>query len=407
MSRTLRARGALRRAGVGLSLAVMALALAGCASSVPTTDAPSSIPPSPTALATWARTAGGTWATVAMGHLDHPLDTFWQLLHRPLGAVAWTDEVEPTATATNGGLVLATSPPDDVAVGILPSYDLTFTPIVSTANSGHSWSAGLFDHEMVPAPNAFAIGPGGRALAIAARGRHGDEVFTSMVDLSSWKPLVTASVLDSAPHAAACSPRGISAVGFVRGTVVIGAACARPGRAGLFTDHAEDLAFVGPHLSPPLSHDLVAVLGLDPVRTGLVALLGLSGHHQTELIASWTADGTSWQDSLPLHVAHGQRLVSYGPTAGGGIFALLAGRKGDQQLDTVGEPAGTWHPLPAPPPDTATIAYPTGGGANALAVHGTVLTVWQLLPASDRPASDRWSEIQVLHVPIQFGSSNP
>ena len=84
---------------------------AACASTSSPSRRPIGPPPTlfPTPLATSIQTAQGTWATVAMGHLDDPDNTFWQLFFRPAGSIAWSNQVEATATATNGGLVLARS----------------------------------------------------------------------------------------------------------------------------------------------------------------------------------------------------------------------------------------------------------------------------------------------------------
>ena len=58
-------------------------------------------------------------------------------------------------------------------------------------------------------------------------------------------------------------------------------------------------------------------------------------------------------------------------------------------------------PLPPLPPRTATLAPGPGGTADALAVRRGTLTVWQHVPGG--PA---WAKVQVLNVPIQYGSSS-
>jgi len=58
-------------------------------------------------LATSIETSAGSWAIVAMGHLDQPLNTFWQLFFRPTGGALWSDRAAALAVATNGGLVVA------------------------------------------------------------------------------------------------------------------------------------------------------------------------------------------------------------------------------------------------------------------------------------------------------------
>ena len=118
----------------------------------------------PTPLATSVQTSDGTWATIPMGRLDEPLNTFWQLFYRPDGSVPWSNRVEATATATNGGLVLASAGPS-LLVGVRPSVDLTFTPLISTSNGGRSWSDGLVAKELAARPDALAT-TAGHALAL-------------------------------------------------------------------------------------------------------------------------------------------------------------------------------------------------------------------------------------------------
>lgn len=151
----------------------------------------------PTPLATSVEAGGGTWATVPMGKLTQPLNTFWQLFYRSNGSSSWSDKVQATAVATNGGLVLAAAR-KSLSVGVRPSNDLTFSPIISTVDSGRSWSNGLLTQGLAAHPEALATGPGGTALAIVD-GRRGGEVLNSTQGLSSWQPLVSTN---------ACSRRG-------------------------------------------------------------------------------------------------------------------------------------------------------------------------------------------------------
>ncbi len=149
-------------------LAIVALAGAGlgpCSSAAGPRSraaATAAAPSVPTPLATSVQTATGTWATLPMGRLDQPLNTFWQLLFRPAGATSWSNQVEATATATNGGLVLSPRG-GSLIVGVLPSVDLTFTPLVATADRGRSWSTGLITAGLAARPDALASAGGGRA----------------------------------------------------------------------------------------------------------------------------------------------------------------------------------------------------------------------------------------------------
>ena len=157
--------------------------------------------PLPTPLATSVQAGGGTWATVAMGDLSQPLNTFWQLLFRPDGSAAWSDRVEATAVATNGGLVLAGGG-NALVVGVRPSTSCTFSPLISTTNAGRSWSNGLLGQGLAPHPAALANGPTAGRWPSWKAGR-GTKVVRDTGNLLSWQPVTTARTLASAASATA------------------------------------------------------------------------------------------------------------------------------------------------------------------------------------------------------------
>jgi hypothetical protein len=357
----------------------------------------------PTPLATSVQVGGGTWATLPMGNLHQPLNTFWQLFYRANGSTSWSDKVQATAVATNGGLVLAAGG-NSLSVGIRPSQDLTFTPIISTADSGRSWSDGLLTEGIVARPEALATGPGGTALALA-EGRHGGEVLKSTHGLSSWQPLVSAGALSAGASGRACGLRGLTAVGYVSGTAVLGASCDQPGETGLFVQHGASWQSTGPPLSS--QQGAAQVLGLLPLHpgTGLAALLAQTpaGGSATRLLVAWTNDAKTWRASRILTLGQGDRLASIGADDDNGVFVLATLPDGQDELavtDSASSGSG-WRQLSRPPPGTSTLAFGPGTSVAALAVSGTVLTVWAW-----STGSAKWLEKQVMHVPVQFGSSS-
>ena len=139
-------------------LVALAATLAGCSSGAATGAPASAAAPSfPAPLATSVQAFDGSWATVAMGHPGQPTNTFWQLLFWPAGKARWSNRVEATATATNGGLVLAPGG-RSLTVAVRPSADLTFTPLISTSGSATSWSNGLISAGLAARPDALALG---------------------------------------------------------------------------------------------------------------------------------------------------------------------------------------------------------------------------------------------------------
>ena len=92
-------------------------------------------------LATSVSTTLGSWATIPMGHLDDPANTFWEVFSLPAGATTWAAHTPPDV-ADNGGLVAAPTS-TGVVVGFRPSDLLKFSPLASTADGGVTYTTGL------------------------------------------------------------------------------------------------------------------------------------------------------------------------------------------------------------------------------------------------------------------------
>ena len=385
------------------ALAVLALAgtgLESCSSAAGPSSgaaAPAAAPSVPTPLATSVETATGTWATVPMGSLDQPINTFWQLLFRPAGAASWSNQVEATATATNGGLVLSPGG-GSLIVGVLPSVDLTFTPLVATADPERSWSTGLITAGLAARPDALAGAGGGGALALVNQ-RGGARVLITEGGLSTWRTLVSQNVLSETGAGRSCALGALTAVGYLRGQALIGGSCGRPGVVGLFARQSNAWHLVGPSLPRSLAGSGIEVLALGTVGRETSALLALVNASGTSLVAAWGTGSGGWSASAPLRLGRGQQVAAFGPAGGTGLFVLLHGASGHETL-MVGQRSAGWQELPSPPPRTATVAF-GGATVDALSADVTVLTFWSL-----SPGPSRWAVRQVMHVPLQFGSSS-
>ena len=84
----------------------------------------------------------------------------------------------------------------------------------------------------------------------------------------------------------------------------------------------------------------------------------------------------------------------FGP--GGSVWVLLGGGR----AETIGGPGGSaWRALPALPAGTATLAPgPGSGGTTRWRCRGPGSAVWRL-------AGTAWAKVQVINVPISYGSS--
>jgi hypothetical protein len=334
-----------------------------------------------------------------MGHLDQPLNTFWQLFFRPNGSSRWTDEAASLAVATNGGLVMATPDGRSLTVGIRPANLLSFSPLLVTPKTGSSWSSAAPVPALADHPDALAFGVEGRALALSASGK-GGEVLASSVGLASWSKVTTAAALGSSPAGRACGLVSMTAVGVAAARYVIGAACRRAGVVGLLTGPQGGWHLAGPTLPASLDHGSVTVLGLQRTSGGLCALLAVYGEQGTSLVAAWATGGTtSWRVSPVLAIGAGQ-VLSIGPNGPMGLFVLASHSAASDSVEVLNGPGTAWRSLAAPPAHTSTLVFGSAGKVDALVVDDTVFTDWALARGSGR-----WVSTQIINVPIEFGSS--
>ena len=335
-----------------------------------------------------------------MGRLDEPLNTFWQLMFKPTTEAPWSNQVEATATATNGGLVLASAGGRSLIVGVRPSVDLTFTPLISTSDAARSWSEGLVSQALAARPDALATDGDGQALALVDDGG-GARVLASTGDLSAWRTLTTAHALAAGGPGRSCALRSLTAVSYLAGQALVGGSCATPGVVGIFAHGGTAWRLAGPDLPPPLSHGRVEVLSLGGLEAGAYGLLAVVSGDKTDLVAAWSGPRGRWAISPVLPLAADEHVASFGPADGRGLFVLLQGPSSGDELFVAGGRGTEWEQLASPPPGTATVAFGTAAPADALVATGTKLTIWSL-----GSGAGSWAPAQVITVPIEYGSSS-
>ena len=136
------------------------------------------------------------------------------------------------------------------------------------------------------------------------------------------------------------------------------------------------------------------VLRLTRTAADEAALLAARSGRSAGLLAAWSRDGTRWTVSGPLSLGAAVRASGFG--ASGKAWVLLA----NGQADEIAARGAAWRQLPRPPSGAAALAFGPAGSVDALAAGGSRLTVWRLARGS---AS--WRQVQVLHVPVAYGSS--
>ncbi len=339
---------------------------------------------------------GATWATLPMGDLGQPLNTFWQLLELPPGSSQWTNQVEVTAVATNGGIVLDSGPAGMVAA-VRPSNMLTYSPLVITADAGSSWTQGLIDASLVDRPGSLSSGTADAFALVAGSG--GTLVLRGSAALDGWHPLADQRTLAASAGGRTCGLTAVTAVADLAGSPVVGAACGHAGTVGVLAQGAGgQWRLAGPALPAQLRGDRVEVVDLWPDGQGEAGLLELSGGGHERVAAAFSPDGSTWTLSPELALPGGGTLTSVGVTGNGGVFVLAASGQGEL-LDVCTSSGSGWQTLPAPPRGTSTVAFPIGTAPSALVVDHSTVNVFTL-------RSSAWSQSQRLDVTIQFGSSS-
>jgi hypothetical protein len=373
-----------------------ASALAGCSSgggtaNSSTGDGSGAVRPTiPLASSTVESTT--TWATLPMGHLDDPLNTFWQLLALASGST-W-QLATPPGVASNGGVVAAAGTAS-VLAGFEPSQDLRFSPLAQSTDQGSSWAPGLLPAGLAVAPDALAEG-NGESLALLRTG--GGTVMTSTGDLSTWNPVATAHSLARVSALSGCGIAALTAVTLDgAGAPMVGASCTRGGQAGLFALSSTGWAWAGPGI-PGLAGGPTQVVRLDQTVGGTAALVTAGSGAAARVFGMWSTNGLrTWtvSDGLPLD---GAALASTGVTGAGG-FVIATRGGGSGPTASVISPSGTrWQALPALPSGTTSVTATPSGGFDALVPEQSTLSVYGL-------GSVGWGRIQRLRVDIQYGSS--
>ena len=329
-----------------------------------------------------------------MGGSAAQYNNFWQLFIRPAGSTRWK-LVTPPGTADNGGLVLAGSSGQALVTGFRPSQDLTYSPLIQTSNAGQAWSSlNPLDAALASVPDALAVNPGSGEMLALLDGVGAEQAAPGS---ATWSTLASPATLAATPPAgdAGCRPSPPPP------SPPPGSRCS-PAPAPGPGSPASSPPRTGPGRQPGLAIPAslagqdITVNRLTRTAQGVIALLTAGTGPGARLLAAWSTDGRHWTlaPPLPLHGA-GLTSASFGP---GGTAAVITTANHGQIIAAAGS---SWLPLPPLPPGTATLAPGPGGAADALAVHGGTLTIWQHVTGGAT-----WTKIQVVNVPIPYGSSS-
>lgn len=370
----------MSRLALVTALALVAgLALAAC-------DAPVPKPTVPRLEDAAISVGDRTVASVAMGHLHNPANTFWQLLTES-GASRWA-LVTPPGVATNGGIAVSMSTDDDLVAAVLPSLLLKFTALARSSDGGRSWTSGIYGSGLAWAPDAIGGGPRGSAVAITSG--HDGTVVTS-TGLSGWTDLATSSSI--AASAGGCQLRSLTGVTVGAGSIVVSGDC-KTAAAPIAERVGSRWKLIGPVLGATANVDVLRLVG---TPTGAVCIAVEGSGPGRSLLALVSDDRfATWQVARR---SLGAGTVVATAVAAGGEAAVLVTKRSGIDAYAITRGSRDWTALPTPPPHVALVTVTGIGTVQALAVDGSVLTVYAV-------RADAWRSVQQLIVPIEYGSSS-
>ena len=358
-----------------------------------------SVPGSPLPLTL----AEGSWALVPMGKFAEPDNTFWQLFVMPAPGSPWT-LATPEGVADNGGLTIATDDTGAV-VGVDVSQHLGFSPLASTVSDGKSWSPAVLPRALTPVPQALAIEPGGHILALLGK--------TGWTIDSSDNGGGSTSYWSSGPQIARaslsfCHVIAVTAVAYgSNGLPLAGATCSASNYVGVFERYPRSWQVIG----GPVPAAAFAIVGSKDGSATEVQRVWTSGTSVIGLAEAVSKGGTSclfgfrrsgdgtWTTSAVLGVPPSEHLVATGYGPGGSVFVVLT--DGHSLIaELLSGSRGTWSKLATPPVGTQTLVLGPGGLTEAFVVNESTLIIDGL------NTKGTWAQRQVIHVPIELGSSS-
>jgi hypothetical protein len=386
---------------VMLPAAALAVVI-GLVTSMSAGGVPQAASGTPAVIGASTTTPTGSSVLIAMGHLNNPSDTFWELFLRPVSSASWVLHTPP-GVASNGGLALAASPSGLLTVGFLSSAELRFSPVAQSTDGGDHWSPGELPSSLTSMPDALAVGPTGEALAIVAAA--GQSVLQSPGDLSTWKTLT--SVNELARAAQSCGVQAVTAVAYnAAAQPLVGLNCGHQGEVGILTAKAPpnfgSSAWSDIGLSLGAGGGAASVTRLVSTGSGVAGLAKVHSERRVSVVAFW-GNGSSAQwtgpTSFPVPPGWSIKATATGGGSGQGL-AVLLGSGDRRRVEVVAGPGASWT-TPPPVPRGASGVSIAGTEIDAFVATGSHLAVW-----SWTEGAGGWRRTASITVPVPYGSSS-
>jgi hypothetical protein len=342
-------------------------------------------------------TGTDTWVVAAMGHLDQPIETFWQMFVTPGRTRRWA-VVTPPGVADNGGLVMTAPTPSSLVAGFRPSQELAFSPLATSGHPGLWAVAGpVTGGGLADVPDALSVDRAGGAVALGLGSSGDSQVLVGDRALSGWTRIASLDALAADRALGSCDLTELTAVAATDAGDYVGGTCTAAGVAGIVRRVGGHLTLAGP-ASPGWVSDQVEVIRLTAETGRLAALLRLTDGTRVTYAAAWTHPGSrDW--SISPELVRSGNLVSTGVTATGGFVVETAAAGAAPLAADVSPGARGWTVLPALPAGTVAVAV-SGAGPDALVLGTDTFADYQL------GAGDRWVRAEHFGVSIPYGSSS-
>ena len=380
-----------RRTALTVAATVLAMTAAACGT-VTSQGSPGTAPLPPPGLATSLATTGGTWAVAVLGGPAAQHDNFWQLFVRPATSAAWR-LVTPPGVASNGGLVLAGR---GRAVGY---RGLSAQPGPGVLAAGqqrrqrHQLAARRAGRRSGRRPGRPGRGPRQRPSARPARQREDRAGRTGRGGMVAADQRARAGRDPGGPPVRP-GHRGRGRLLAVRRPAARRDLLA-PGRGRHLLLRRRDLAPGRAGAAPVRGRPAGAGAAADPYR-------GRRGGAAGRRVRP--VGRAAGRVEPRRHALGSVRPAQAGRDRGAGVrlrrrrdgLGAARGRAGGHDR----RPRCRLAPAAAAAAAAAALAFGPAGSVDALAAAGSRLTVWRLARESAA-----WHQVQVLHVPVAYGSS--
>lgn len=379
-----------------MMLAVLGAATLSAIDATGATRAMAGITYPTTSFASSSTTAKGTIATLAMGNLADPSNTYWQVLTSTPSSMRFTVVTAAVAVATNGGILVAPgSTPATIA--LRPTNKLRFSPVLRASGSASQY---WLPRQPLPGAARSISSSAGASIAVVGSGESA-KVITENSASSLWRVRSTLSSMEQVAAFRSCSPTALTSATFdASGNLVVGVDCAHSGATPFF--RLEGGTWKPISLSFGSARGSASVLYMAAPGKTLAAIVDICSGETLRFFAVNVTGSVTHRASLAT-INGSIVLTGMGVTPEGGAWITFQ----DKKHRTLGfiDSSVVRHAIAIPPisSDEATLVERQNGTLEAITLDAGGNGVAVLSLGSSMRGV--WKTVQKIRVPIAYGSS--